>query len=222
MKINSSMIKNDVKAENQTREKQHIFIDDNAKIKILFLGNSITLHEKLPEIGWFNNWGMAASSQDKDYVHLTLKFLKEKYENVSYCITNVGEWELNYWKEEVLSKFDTAKDFNADIVILRFGENVRDVNFKDHAFAPNLEKFAKNFIQNAKKVVVTDLFWEHELLCKDMKNLAEKYGFEFVQLSDLGYSDENMAKGLFEHQGVAMHPGDLGMKRIADRIIEKL
>ena len=53
------------------------------------------------------------------------------------------------------------------------------------------------------------------------KNLAEKYGFEFVQLSDLGYSDENMAKGLFEHQGVAMHPGDLGMKRIADRIIEK-
>jgi hypothetical protein len=38
--------------------------------RILFLGNSLTLHGPKPEIKWTGNWGMAASAQDKDYVHL--------------------------------------------------------------------------------------------------------------------------------------------------------
>ncbi len=38
--------------------------------RILFLGNSLTLHGPKPEIQWTGNWGMAASAQDKDYVHL--------------------------------------------------------------------------------------------------------------------------------------------------------
>ena len=37
--------------------------------QVLFPGNSITLHGPAPDIGWTGNWGMTASSQDKDYVH---------------------------------------------------------------------------------------------------------------------------------------------------------
>ncbi len=41
--------------------------------RVLFVGNSITLHGPRPQIGWTNNWGMAASARDKDYVHLLQK-----------------------------------------------------------------------------------------------------------------------------------------------------
>ena len=54
-----------------------------------------------------------------------------------------------------------------------------------------------------------------------MKKYADEHGCEFVNLSDLGEKDEMKALGLFEHAGVSHHPGDLGMKNIAERIMEK-
>ena len=69
-------------------------------------------------------------------------------------------------------------------------------------------------------MVLTGLFWwfpEHE---ESVRLTAEQEGYRFVELKDLGIDERMAAKGLFEHEGVAGHPGDLGMQKIAERILE--
>ena len=96
MKSNEAFLNNTVPAGNQTSQSFKIAQNPNASKRILFLGNSITLHEIKPSIGWHNNWGMAASAEENDFVHIVLNSLKEKYGKISYCIANVSKWERNY------------------------------------------------------------------------------------------------------------------------------
>ena len=53
-----------------------------------------------------------------------------------------------------------------------------------------------------------------------MAKAAADVGAVYVDAGNLGSSDENKAIGLFSHDGVANHPGDIGMRRIADLILD--
>ena len=64
---------NPVPALGQNARNQTAFDAAKKGPRVLFVGNSITLHGPRPQIGWTNNWGMAASARDKDYVHLLQK-----------------------------------------------------------------------------------------------------------------------------------------------------
>lgn len=41
----------------------------------------------------------------------------------------------------------------------------------------------------------------------------------YVDAGLLGFGNENKATGLFSHKGVANHPGDAGMKRLAELVL---
>ena len=62
--------------------------------KILFLGNSITLHGPAESIGWSGNWGMAASAAEKDYVHLLIAHVKKVAQGEpQVMVSNVADFE---------------------------------------------------------------------------------------------------------------------------------
>ena len=71
---------NTVSAVHQLDPTKYVRITEKpgAKLKVLFVGNSITRHMPLPSIGWTGDWGMAASCEEKDYVHQTVRLLEEK------------------------------------------------------------------------------------------------------------------------------------------------
>ena len=99
---------NIVSAFNQNKGNVFMYENDAAKLKILFVGNSITKHSPKADIGWYNDCGMAASSVEKDYVHLLVKKVMQYDPNVSYGIAQVAQYERTFFenaaKDEIIRR----------------------------------------------------------------------------------------------------------------------
>jgi len=190
------------------------------------LGNSITRHAPALDIGWPHDWGMAASKEENDYVHVAVKMLDEIYGKVNYCTACCGDWERAYMQDEKIPRWNLAREFEADIIVVRLGENIwgplRE-NLDKVPLYPHLDTFIKHFkVKENAKVVVTDLFWAFEGIDKVLRQVCEENGYSLVHISDLGETDEMKALGQFWHEGVALHPNDNGMRAIAERVVQKI
>lgn len=213
--------KNNVPAANQLANGKVFFHNpEKSGPRVLFVGNSITLHGPAPQIGWNGNWGMAASAPEKDYVHI----LKEKISGIrpdaAFCVCQVADWE-RAWKtgEDTFSEYTAAREFEADLIICRFVENCpRNEDIPEHFLKKYLE-FVDYLNSKGGKVILTDGFWHHPA-DEQIHQAAELRGYPMVCLGDLGELEEMKAIGLFDHDGVANHPGDAGMEAIAQRIFE--
>lgn len=212
--------KNTVSSKNQLKESECVtFINPKGKGKrILFVGNSITRHGVKHDIGWHNDFGMAASCIENDYVHLLVSMLDKIYPDAVYCICQVALWEMKYKEgESVLSKYENAHSFSADIVVMRMIENCTIKDFDCEIFYNEYVKLISYLNPENRKVVLTSGFWKHPG-DKVIEQVAKDFGYSFAYLGELGEDDNMKATGLFEHSGVAAHPGDVGMRAIAEAI----
>lgn len=211
---------NTVSAENQLKKEDTVFGKKGTGKRILFLGNSITRHGSNASIGWLNDWGMAASRVEKDYVHRTMARAWAKDPDTSFLVGQISQWERRFWDENLIKEnFSELIDYNADIIILRAVENVPNDELKNHDFRGAVKALIDTLDpENRAKVIITSSFWAAGEKDRAMLDVAEKYGYRFVYIADLGAKDEYTAKGLFEHSGVAAHPGDKGMEEISRRI----
>ena len=213
--------KNTVSAENQMKNSSEVFYLGNptAKTRILILGNSITRHGPNSDIGWEYDWGMAASAIEKDYVHQLFSMLKKDGQDVFMRIRQATFWERNYRNADVLEYFQEDRDFQADVVVFRLGENTlkEDKQF----FGEALKKFIEFIKPAACKVVLTTCFWENKIVDEAIETYAKQIGDVCV---DCCFSKDrkNMAIGKFEHDGVSIHPSDQGMEEIAKAIFRVL
>ena len=193
--------------------------DENAKKRILIVGNSITRHGPRESIGWSGDWGMAASAPEKDFVHRLYEKLKAVGQDVFIRVRQCAYWEMSFLTEEnILSRYDAERAWNADIVVFRLGENVP----KDNKiyFKEAMKKFVEHICPTGK-IVYTTCFWKNEIVDKAIMEIAKERGEVCVD----GYfsaNEENMALGQFEHGGVAKHPSDKGMEVIAETLFQLL
>lgn len=194
--------------------------------RILFLGNSITLHGPKPEIGWTGNWGMAASSEDKDYVHLVAAALAEHTGAIpQILVRNIADFERQFPTYDVDLHMQDLFAFDPDLVVLAIGENVPPLGSEDakaefKAAVMNILRCAQ--AKRRPLVVVRSCFWADAAKDELLRQACHEAGGTFVDAGPLGRDAANAARAerSFAHAGVAGHPGDKGMKALADAIVE--
>jgi len=185
-------------------------------MKILFLGNSITLHSSAPQIGWFGEWGMAASKKENDYVHLVEKGLIERGKCPEIRFRNIAEFERDPGLN-IQSYFAEDLRFAPDVLILRIAENTPEEAVEQ--FGDACIQLVSAFLSVCPcKVFIVGTFWKFPRREELLSEAADKTNTVYLSLSHL-QSEEYQARGLFEHQGVAGHPSDKGMRAIADVIL---
>jgi alpha-galactosidase len=197
-------------------------------LKVLFVGNSLTVHGPKPDIDWHGNWGMAASAEAKDYVHLVTQALTVR-QGVSpiVMVKNVAEFERADETYDTAGRFADAAAFKADLIILAIGENVPPL--ATPAATKGYQERVHRLLtvlrgETDAQILVRSSFWADPAKDGAMRRACEGLGGTFVDISALARDEKNFARAElpYKHAGVASHPGDRGMAAIADAILRAL
>jgi alpha-galactosidase len=200
--------------------------------KILFLGNSITCHPYRPSIGWYGTWGMAASSADKDFVHvLTSKIATTAGATPTIKAVNIAEaFELAYNTCNPEKDFAAEIAFKPDIIVLAVGENVpalgtpTDQANYANAFANLLDVLKKD---TGATIFTRSCFWPDATKDGIMKTATLAADDYFVDISSLSKDAVNYAYGdpaspFKDNTTINTHPGDTGMANIAGLLYDSM
>lgn len=198
---------------------------DGSIRNILILGNSITTHGPSPKLGWNGNWGMAASAADKDYVHLLEKQIREIRPSAQFTVANIANtFERKFWQFDT-TDFADYRNAQADLILLRIGENISDSLAVERSLSKSVEDLVKYLTTKnpAAKICIVGSFWPKKSVNKILQTICEKHGWLYVSLK--GFYEKttvNTAIRKFDNPGVAKHPSDAGMQAIAGRIWENI
>ena len=189
----------------------------------LAIGNSITIHPEC-EYWWDSDRGMAASSDEKDFVHI----IAENKKAMIYAY-NFSMWETNgNDRAEFLPMLDNYLSKEIDLITIQLGENAAISATWQKDFVELIKYIQQR--TNAKIIVIGD-FWYLEGRDYGKKEAAALCEVDYINIEDLQnekyYVGMNSTvldhvgnKHVVEHDGVAKHPNDEAMRIIAERVIE--
>lgn len=191
------------------------------------LGNSITIHPITSF--WWGTFGMAASERSKDYVHVLETRMKANEPASLVSPLNISDWEQNRntFNLNSVNPIITGKDY----IVIRLGENVSDLT--------NYEADIVTLINHCKTVnptaiiATTGNFWANPTKDNAMKAASLTTNSQYIDFDGLDIPENKSFIGaiirgddgldhVVDNAGVAIHPGDLGMQRISDRIYTAL
>lgn len=205
--------------------------------KVKFIGNSVLL-------GMDGNnqkggaFGMCATSPYKDYAYLVEMAILEKNPSCIFSKIHGADFETSetnaaaesYWTDNQ-SEFDT----DLDLVIVQLGDNV-NTETRQSVFAENYGKslIAKIKQKCTKARIICVVGWFNPLKSQiTVRDACAKYDCDYVSIYSLSTDPANKGQEgqtttyyngetIVTPSGYLSHPGDNGMRLIADRIIEKM
>jgi hypothetical protein len=206
---------------------------NSAGRKILFLGNSITLHG--PYVAWsrVGGCGMAASVPEKDYVHLLASAIATPtgtplriaptpsdlprwyYGNPPLAlgdanVLNIADlFERNYdtWEN---SRIQRQIDGKPDIVVLQFGENMVPGDMEKFKVALETLMMGLKKSSNPRIFVTSFILGSNPAIDKIKRQVCDEDPGRRVFV--------DLAAAHVDTSGAAGHPSDAGMAAIAEAI----
>ena len=190
----------------------------------LAIGNSITLIDAYGR-------GICSTMPDNDYFGIVKAHLETKYPEVDAFRVNVVPWEKKSSNRSTrLYLMDPYLSPKLDLVTIQLGENVYDTTTYQQDLA-ELIRHIREICPEAQ-VILIDEFWDPEISSLRRAAAAET-GIAFADLSEIRGNPEYQSRegtvfqlpdGSTEtvSKAAETHPGDAGMKYIADQVILQL
>ena len=118
-------------------------------------------------------------------------------------------------------------EFGADPVIVAIGENVPQLDSdKARAQFKNAVLKLVNAVEASRRstIVVRSCFWPNKDKDPILEQACQEVGGVYVDIGGLSNDESNYARSerMIPHRGVGSHPGDKGMKVIADAILDAI
>ena len=180
----------DLDQMNQVKLQDYIETSNAVKgkeFRLLILGNSLTLHGKADEIGWFHESGMAASSKDKDFAHILYKEIEGllPQNKITMRIANFAEFERDFTTYD-FQKITNFVEFSPHLILFQLGENVVfDLVKTDSVFINRYTNLINQFKKSNPIVICTLPFFPSNATNQSIKQVALKTNSFTVDLSSL-------------------------------------
>ena len=196
--------------------------------RIAFFGNSITHHGPSKKVDWSGNWGMAASEEAKDYVHVFLDLMEKRLgARPDSLVKNIVPFERNLATYDQTALVKECREFQPDLIVFAIGENVPKITDEDAKalFQKKTAGLLNAFREGRNPtILVRSCFWANPPKDEALAAAAKTVGATYVDLSALKRDENNYARSEreYSHKGVAAHPGDRGMRAIAEALLKAL
>lgn len=174
---------------------------------------------------------MAASEPSKDFFHLVVEGIEKHKCSVVSRAYNFSIWEIAaHDRVQTLQLLDPYLNSKLNLITVQLGENASNLQTFENDYVYLLQHI-KELCPSAQIIVVTD-FWKYSERDAMKISAAKKCGVDIADISAIKNNkdyqnnigtiilgdDKELHK--IEHDGVAAHPSDKGMKYIAEKILE--
>ncbi len=212
--------------------------------RVLFLGNSITLHGPHKPYGWLHNCGMAASTPEKDYVHVLAAALEARTGShlrlsptasaaepggtpQPATIVNIADILERHYSPFDSSRLQPQLAWPPDVVVVQCGENVVRNTFDPTAFEVGVRALlvAVQAAGNPQVFVTSQVLGGGGALDEIKRKVCaeDPAHRSYVDLASFHKDPTNLASSEPYYTGIIVgHPGDKGMARIAAALLEAM
>lgn len=189
----------------------------NPASAVLIVGNSITEHLPNPSLGWYGDWGMAASTQQSDFAHLSSAALKLPLTIIS---ATLAEGNPQNYGSPVVQQMSSAVTPRT-LVVIELGDNVQQPA-ELAAFMPLYQQMTQVASKGAGLICLST-FWDFTATDQAMEGSCRAHGGTFIYIGDIYQDPANpdyQGAPVYSNITVDHHPHNWSMQQISDRVIQ--